>query len=162
MKKTAQKKCFLKNHCASACANAGLVIAGNAGLRRRLPTRGDTRLKNICKRVLTVKKSVIRFRPADIAAEESEQNRHQADTLVPDVHRSTVNGGVGFASLQKTQRSFRSRTRVAVRCGCFCIRPVAHHLRTVPDDGMPSRGLLQLGVFQLHSSLTRSQTHGHH
>lgn len=108
------------------------------------------------------KKSVIRFRPADIAAEESEQNRHQADTLVPDVHRSTINGGVGFASLQKTQRSFRSRTRVAVRCGCFCIRPVAHHLRTVPDDGMPSRGLLQLGVFQLHSSLTRSQTHGHH
>ncbi|MBD8246739.1 hypothetical protein JH271_14910 [Xanthomonas campestris pv. campestris] len=107
MKKTAQKKCFLKNHCASVCANAGLVIAGNAGLRRRLPTRGDTRLKNICKRVLTVKKSVIRFRPADIAAEESEQNRHQADTLVPDVHRSTINGGVGFASLQK-KRSGRS------------------------------------------------------
>lgn len=52
------------------------------------------------------KKSVIRFRPADIAAEESEQNRHQADTLVPDVHRSTINGGVGFASLQK--RSGRS------------------------------------------------------
>lgn len=53
------------------------------------------------------KKSVIRFRPADIAAEESEQNRHQADTLVPDVHRSTINGGVGFASLQK-KRSGRS------------------------------------------------------
>lgn len=55
--KNSAKEVLLKNHCASVCANAALAIAGNAGLRRRLPTRGDTRLKNICKRVLTVKKA---------------------------------------------------------------------------------------------------------
>ncbi|MCC8620672.1 hypothetical protein [Xanthomonas vesicatoria] len=104
--KTAQKKCFFE----SAVRDARAESLCNCPRAVCLPDldgeRGDGRLKKNCKRVLTVKKSVIRFRPADIAAKESEQNRHRADTLVQDVHRSTRNGGVGFASLQKSSCRF--------------------------------------------------------
>ena len=106
-KKTAEKKCFSENAIERMQASAVRACHRAARLDHVDALHCDGRLKKKCKRVLTVKKSVIRFRPADIAAEESEQNRHQADTLVPDVHRSTINGGVGFASLQK-KRSGRS------------------------------------------------------
>ncbi|MBB3922174.1 MULTISPECIES: hypothetical protein [Xanthomonas] len=100
-KKTAQKKCFFENVVAPLHAKGSDARHRTASLDPLDGTHRDEALKKKCKRVLTVKKSVIRFRPADVAAKESEQNRHQADTLVPDVHRSAIHGGVGSASLQK-------------------------------------------------------------
>ncbi|WP_172454183.1 hypothetical protein [Xanthomonas arboricola] len=82
-KKTAQKKCFFENVVAPLHAKGSGARHRTASLDTLDGTRRDEALKKKCKRVLTVKKSVIRFRPADVAAKESEQNRHQADTLVP-------------------------------------------------------------------------------
>ena len=97
-KKTAEKKRFFESAVAWMLASVARTWPCAVSSACFSAVHWDGWLKKKCKRVLTVKKSVIRFRPADIAAEESEQNRHQADTLVPDVHRSAIHGGVGFAS----------------------------------------------------------------
>ncbi|AAW75050.1 AAA ATPase containing von Willebrand factor type A (vWA) domain [Xanthomonas oryzae pv. oryzae KACC 10331] len=110
--------------------------------------------------MLTVKKSVIRFRPADIAAEESEQNRHRADKLVPDVYRSANHGGVGAASLQKSS----CRSDYAHVSPLDAGVPVSVPSR-ITCERFPTTACRRWVWFnwalQLHSSLTRSQLHGH-
>ncbi|QEO96540.1 hypothetical protein XOCgx_1547 [Xanthomonas oryzae pv. oryzicola] len=110
--------------------------------------------------MLTVKKSVIRFRPADIAAEESEQNRHRADQLVPDVHRSANHGGVGAASLQKSSCRSDYAPVSPLDAGVSVSVPSRITCERFPTTAC-RRWVWFNWALQLHSSLTRSQLHGH-
>lgn len=160
LRKTAEKKRFFEN--AIAWARAASPRSGRRA--EYLPDLDgeddDGRLKKNCKRVLTVKKSVIRFRPADIAAKESEQNRHRADTLVQDVHRSTLKGGVGSASLQKSSCRFDHAPVSPFDAGVSVSVPSRITCGRYPTTAC-RRGVWFNWAFQLHSSLTRSQLHGH-
>ncbi|TWR09405.1 hypothetical protein FQJ95_25675, partial [Xanthomonas vasicola] len=109
--------------------------------------------------MLTVKKSVIRFRPADIAAEESEQNRHRADKLVPDVHRSDNHGGVGPASLQESSCRSDYAPVSPLDAGVSVSVPSRITCGRFPTTAC-RRGVWFSWALQLHSSLTRSQLHG--
>ncbi|WP_184621031.1 hypothetical protein [Xanthomonas sp. 3058] len=159
-RKTAQKKWFFESAVMRAHALLAWVRQRAARLARLDTPHRDARPKKNCKRVLTVKKSVIRFRPADIAAKESEQNRHQADKLVPDVHRSAISGGVGFASLQESSRPFDHAPVSPFDAGVSVSVP-----SRIPCGRFPTTarrcGVWFNWAFQLHSSLTRSQLHGH-
>lgn len=159
-KKTAEKKCFFENAVARACVTSPRNCPRAVCLPDLDGEHGDGRLKKNCKRVLTVKKSVIRFRPADIAAKESEQNRHRADTLVQDVHRSTLNGGVGFASLQKSSCRFDYAPVSPFDAGVSVSVPSRITCGRYPTTAC-RRGVWFNWAFHLHSSLTRSQLHGH-
>lgn len=72
--------------------------------------------------LLTVKKTVIRFRP-----NERRQRKRVIRTNVKresrlfHVHRKSAWGGVGHASLFDAERRIGRDTRIG-RCGCFCIR----------------------------------------
>ncbi len=160
LKKTAEKKCFFANAVAWARASNPSSLPRAVRLPDVDGERGDGRLKKKCKRVLTVKKSVIRFRPADIAAKESEQNRHRADTLVQDVHRSTLNGGVGSASLQKSSCRFDYAPVSPFDAGVSVSVPSRITCGRYPTTAC-RRGVWFNWAFHLHSSLTRSQLHGH-
>ncbi len=160
LQKTAEKKCFFENAVVLVRATDMPRLPRAAHLPGVDAAHCDGRLKKNCKRVLTVKKSVIRFRPADIAAKQSEQNRHQADQLVQDVHRSTIDGGVGSASLQENSSRpdhapvspFDAGVSVSVPSRITCGRFPTTACR---------RGVWFNWAFHLHSSLTRSQLHGH-
>lgn len=88
------------------------------GVRRRVgcgsgrPFRaraGRPRREIFSRGLLTVKKSVIRFRPADLACQESEQNRHPVAKHNQNIRLESVDGGVGFASLGEMQEHPRIR-----------------------------------------------------
>ena len=53
--------------------------------------------------LLTVKKSVIRFRPADLACQTSEPNRHPVAKHNQNIRRASQDGGVGFATSGEMQ-----------------------------------------------------------
>lgn len=159
-RKTAEKKCFFDGSDAAVRALAVRRAARVVRLPDVDARHGDGELKKKCKRVLTVKKSVIRFRPADIAAKESEQNRHQADTLVQDVHRSTITGGVGSASLQKSSCRFDHAPVSPFDAGVSVSVPSRIICGRFPTTAC-RRGVWFNWAFHLHSSLTRSQLHGH-
>lgn len=137
-----------------ACTPAHTVFrCPGCGTRRCLA-------KKKCERVLTVKKSVIRFRPADIAAEESEQNRHRADKLVPDVHRNDNHGGVGPASLQESSCRSDYAPVSPLDAGVSVSVPSRITCGRFPTTACRC-GVWFNWALQLHSSLTRSQLHGH-
>lgn len=160
LQKTAEKKCFFENGVARLCAMGRPRIPRAAHRPDVDAEHCDGRRKKICKRVLTVKKSVIRFRPADIAAKESEQNRHQADQLVQDVHRSTIDGGVGSASLQENSSRPDHAPVSPFDAGVSVSVPSRITRGRFPTTAC-RRGVWFNWAFHLHSSLTRSQLHGH-
>lgn len=125
---------------------------GRRGVRR---TRRARQRKKICAEVLTVKKTVIRFRPADVAAQASESDRHQNAKHNLDIRQEPEDGGVGVASLRETQRLPWHRTRIDIRYGCFCIRSGPQRAPAVPAGGASPRGCFNW-AFSIHSSLTRS------
>ncbi|WOB50142.1 hypothetical protein NYR97_01590 [Xanthomonas hydrangeae] len=159
-KKTAQKKWFSENPIERMRASLARACQCKACLDHLDAPHCDGGLKKNCKRVLTVKKSVIRFRPADVAAKESEQNRHQADTLVPDVHRSAIHGGVGSASLQKSSSRSDQAPVSPFDAGVSVSVPSRITCGWFPTTAC-RRGVWFNWAFHLHSSLTRSQLHGH-
>ena len=77
-------------------------VGGCSGRRFRKRAEGCRR-ENFSRGLLTVKKSVIRFRPADLACQESEQNRHPVAKHNQDIRLESDDGGVGFASLGEKQ-----------------------------------------------------------
>lgn len=87
-----------------ACVS-GAVRRGAAGCSTRRQARciGRPPCENFSRGLLTVKKSVIRFRPADLACETSQPNRHPVAKHNQVIHRTSEDGGVGFASSGETQ-----------------------------------------------------------
>lgn len=83
------------------CTRRGGTVCG---VRRRCGGRRGC--ENFSPGLLTVEKGVIRFRPADLACEQSEQNRHPVAKHNLDIHLASQDGGDGFASLGEPQAPF--------------------------------------------------------
>lgn len=107
---------------------------GGAGrLQRVLPRHVEGHRREIFSRgLLTVKKSVIRFRPADLACEQSEPNRHPVAKHNQNIRRASQDGGVGVASSGEMQAHPQFDTCLAPWGRYPRIRHDAHDATAVP------------------------------
>ena len=119
-------------------------VGGCSGRHFRARAEG-CRCENFSRGLLTVKKSVIRFRPADLACQESEQNRHPVAKHNQDIRLESDDGGVGFASLGEKQGHPSFDTCRVVHGRHHRIRHDAHDATAVPVWHQLA-GLFQLGV----------------
>lgn len=96
------------------------VVAGRWRRVRRAPGCGcgQAPCENFSPGLLTVKKSVIRFRHSRPCCEQSEQNRHPVAKHNLDIHLASEDGGDGFASPGEPQDPFPFDTSLAT-CGWY-------------------------------------------
>ncbi len=105
--------------------------------RRRLQRgrgrrRGDAPCENFSPGLLTVKKTVIRFRHSRPCCEQSEQNRHPVAKHNLDIHLASEDGGDGVASPGELQGPFPFDTCPATCGGYPRIRHDALDATAVP------------------------------
>ncbi len=124
---------------------ATVEVVGRCSGRRFRKRAEGCRRENFSWGLLTVKKSVIRFRPADLACQESEQNRHPVAKHNQDIRLESDDGGVGFASLGEKQGHPSFDTCRVVHGRHHRIRHDAHDATAVPARHQLA-GLFQLGV----------------
>lgn len=101
--------------------------------------------ENFSPGLLTVKKSVIRFRHSRPCCEQSEQNRHPVAKHNLDIHLASEDGGDGLPSLGEPQDPFPFDTCLATCGGYPCIRHDALDATAVP--AMPHCGFALPGRF---------------
>lgn len=111
---------FMRGRHCDIGARARGVMAGGWRRVRRGRERGCGRApcENFSPGLLTVKKSVIRFRHSRPCCEQSEQNRHPVAKHNLDIHLASEDGGDGFASPGEPQGPFSSGTCLAT-CGRY-------------------------------------------
>ena len=144
--------------CASSARERSSEGVGKRSGRRFGVRAGPPGCENFSPGLLTVKKSVIRFRPADLACQESEQNRHPVAKHNQNIRLESVDGGVGFASFGEMQGHPSFDTCLVLHGRYPRIRHDAHDATAVP--ARQSWRVCFNWAFQLHRSLTRSQSHG--
>lgn len=111
----------------AAAARAGRYVRGAGGR-----CRGHGPCENFSPGLLTVKKTVIRFRHSRPCCEQSEQNRHPVAKHNLDIHLASEDGGDGFASLGEPQGPFPFDTCLATCGGYPRIRHDALDATAVP------------------------------
>ena len=114
------------------CARGNIARRWRCSWRGAASACGGLRCENFSPWLLTVKKSVIRFRHSRPCCEQSEQNRHPVAKHNLDIHLASEDGGDGFASLGEPQGPFPFDTRLATCGGYPRIRHDALDATAVP------------------------------